>query len=554
MTGGGLHNAIENLRQKVATLKSQGFTADQIVQTISASGEFSQWGEELSDLIGICHDSIDGAGHVRHADRYSFHSQLPTQVLSWITSDNEFSKAICPSSNSTVINFAQTIAASSLGSDASLGVRIAGLSNTELGRSIATGDINGDGFKDIVIGAREDGTNGKIYVIYGGLNLPASIDVTTLSSSGAGIIIQGSASTTGFAVAVGDFNGDGFDDVAFSRRRDTAWILFGKEDLPSSIDVSDIGSTIAGSAINIQTLNIAAVDINGDGISDLALPSEQSLSNAVFILLGSETLSDAIDFGGPDEIITVLTPSLNGHSASNIGDVNGDGIEDLFINGENEEQAIVLFGNSTIASEIDGTQFGNAENTEGILIEGDPAISESSGFGLPGRYSGDFNNDGFPDIAIGAHDDSPSDAKAFIIYGPLNSNNNNIDLTNFGTEGNTQGVLIQGTPTGSLSLGRFTMLIDINNDGISDFVTGAWDVNNGGDPGEVYVIFGSNSPAETIDPYNIGANGIRIQGEYGFFGLALDAADMNCDGTLDLIVGAPAAFGSSDEAVYVFYG
>ncbi|MFB0518368.1 MAG: FG-GAP repeat protein, partial [Acidobacteriota bacterium] len=88
------------------------------------------------------------------------------------------------------------------------------VANDSLGRSLASGDVNGDGYDDIIIGARHADPGGRssagtTYVIFGGSLLPSLID---LNSASANVTVYGNnpEDYCGFAVASGNVNGDAY--------------------------------------------------------------------------------------------------------------------------------------------------------------------------------------------------------------------------------------------------------------------------------------------------------------------------------------------------------
>ncbi|MGB1035280.1 MAG: integrin alpha, partial [Primorskyibacter sp.] len=181
----------------------------------------------------------------------------------------------------------------------------------------AAGDVNGDGFDDLIVGApRNDdaGSNaGAAYVIFGGAT-PGDIDLSAIPS-GAGITILGRAAgdLAGFSVSgAGDINGDGLDDLIIGANESNAdgtesgeaYVLYGKTDLAdidlANIDASDgffIQGDVAGD--NAGHSVSGAGDLNGDGFDDLivgALDGDDGGTNTgeAYVIYGGAFVSDTV--------------------------------------------------------------------------------------------------------------------------------------------------------------------------------------------------------------------------------------------------------------------
>ena len=166
------------------------------------------------------------------------------------------------------------------------------------------GDINGDGFGDLVIGARDADaagnaklTAGDIYVIFGAASLPATIDLASLGSAGITLFGADAGDLSGESVSgAGDVNGDGFDDLIIGASSAAAggnsklnagesYLIFGGTALPATVDLGTLGTpsgtvgvTIFGTEVNDYSGNSvsSAGDVNGDGFGDLLIASWQA--------------------------------------------------------------------------------------------------------------------------------------------------------------------------------------------------------------------------------------------------------------------------------------
>ena len=268
----------------------------------------------------------------------------------------------------------------------------------------AAGDINGDGYDDLIIGAKyaQDASGdevGAAYVIYGASqNLPAVIDLEILLPI-QGFVMRGAADNdaAGWSVsAAGDVNGDGIDDLIVGAWRNdaggidagAAYVIYGTSGATrANIDLGELtsnqGFVIRGTAFADRAGSSvsAAGDVNGDGIDDLIVGAPRldyatNSRGAAYVIYGTTgPREDVIDLGSltANEGFIAQGAAVyfsNGPSVSAAGDVNGDGFDDLIIGasysdvgGINAGSAYIIFGQGLpsagpIAMELNGTADG----------------------------------------------------------------------------------------------------------------------------------------------------------------------------------------------------
>jgi VCBS repeat-containing protein len=305
------------------------------------------------------------------------------------------------------------------------GFSINGVSNSDrAGNSVySAGDVNGDGYDDVIIGANlaEDvGTSrGEAYVVFGGASLAGTtVSLGTLDTSLQGFTFRGNNNTdfVGFSVkSAGDINGDGYSDVIIGApQRDSAgsnsgsaYVIFGSPLLAGEViyanAIASYGFQINGGAPGDQAgySVSSAGDFNADGRDDLIIGAPfadpgGSNRGAAYILYGQETFSPTISLNSLTGATGFRINGINngdqaGISVSNLGDVNGDGFDDVVIGsnladpaGSNSGQSYVVYG---FANDI--TDYGTTGNDLLIGSGLDDVIYGDAGDDMLVGYNGD---------------------------------------------------------------------------------------------------------------------------------------------------------------------
>ena len=449
------------------------------------------------------------------------------------------------------------------------------------GNSVSgAGDVNGDGFDDLIVGAVGADTNGNFatgqsYVVFGNNSgASSSFDLNTLNGTN-GFAINGINSFDGSGRSVsgaGDFNGDGFDDLIIGASRadpsgntsaGQSYVVFGNNSgFSPSLDLNTLNGT-NGFAINGNNSGdqsggsvSSAGDVNGDGFDDLIIgarfadPNGNSAAGQSYVVFGNSSGSspslNLSTLNGTNGFVINGSGALDlsGNSVSGAGDINGDGIDDVIIGNypsSSVSDSYVVFGQITgFSSSLDLSTLNGAN---GFTLTGIPG----SFTGVSVSGAGDVNGDGFDDLIIGASeaiDTITSLAGAsYVVFGTNNGFSSSLDLS---TLDGTNGFVLNGVNFDDRSGNSVSAAGDVNGDGIDDLIIGAYlgnrvlDQLSNASTGESYVVFGQAAvPSPLIGDVN-------QDGEVNFLDIApfisilssdgfLEEADINEDGVVDFL-------------------
>ena len=299
-----------------------------------------------------------------------------------------------------------------------------GPANSWLGWATDGGDINADGYADLVVGGAWTGGGYGMVSVYSGSTAGLSSSGATMSSS--------TRQWYGNAVAVGDYNGDGYGDVAvcaygYSSSTGRGYIYYGSA---AGLSTS-VGTTLAGIASSSFCYAADAADVNGDGYDDLAVgaPIVSSGVGRVYVYHGS---ASGLSSSASTTLAGAAGATNVGLGVANAGDLNGDGYEDLVVSTNGYTYAFVFHGSatgvdSTIAAQVAGQQdvgglgdidgdtyddiFVGTYTYGGRIYSGSGAgvsttaattfLTSDASYGQTGDGAGDVNGDGINDVVIG---------------------------------------------------------------------------------------------------------------------------------------------------------
>ena len=465
------------------------------------------------------------------------------------------------------------------------------------------GDVNGDGYADVVVGAPHysDTTSqrGRAYVWYGaGASISADLDWDAVGPS--------TDAFFGTAVATaGDVNGDGYSDVivgspGYFSLRGRAFVYHGGPDDPSETagwtKASNLEQALFGSSVG------TAGDVNGDGYADLIVGAPrwdegQDLEGGAWVYLGDEGgLQTAPDFykQGNQHYAEF------GTSVGTAGDVNGDGYDDIIVgapfwtDGQDDEGGAWIYrgsNNGVLSAPIwykqsnhGGAQLGTSVGTAGdvngdgyadvivgapyynhpstdeglawVYLGGDPAPATTpqwdgegdqahAYYGQAVGTAGDVNGDGYSDIIVGApgwNGDEINEGRAWVYHGSARGVQDTHAWRQRGSIFNAQYGFAVGTAG------------DVNGDRYSDIIVGApyWYDDGQTGEGKVWVYEGSRDGLDFASSWR--REGGQNSAHYGYS--VGTAGDVNGDGYADVIIGIESWYGGNlnEGGASLYYG
>ena len=398
--------------------------------------------------------------------------------------------------------------------------------NSMFGSQTACGDVDGDGYDDILIGApRYNNKRGRVYLFYGGPDIDTTADLVLDG--------QNEGDFFGNGIACGDIDNDGYEDIViaasnFSEYRGRAYLYWGSDrnSMDAKPDKIFVGHEERDAELG--ACYPAVYDIDNDGYDDIILGACHSSNKTgragrAYLYFGNTKESMDTSY---DLIFKPENPEYCFGYTISCSDVDNDGFGDIVVGGyASQGRAYLYYGASR----------SNMDAKADVIFKVKSEGNDHFGTGI---VCVDQNRDGHDDVLIGAPGYNKKQGRAYLFHG--NSKRNMDADPDMTFDGEVE----------SSNYGFREVCGDIDGDKVNDLIIGAYCYRQR--VGRVYVYWGNELAGADTKPGRI-LTGENPNDEFGF-GLA--CGDVNNNGFDDLVIGAPRykKDGVEQGRVYLYYG
>lgn len=359
----------------------------------------------------------------------------------------------------------------------------------------AAGDTNGDGYDDVLIGAYRNGAGGlnggSAYLILGG-STPTSGDLGTADAQYRG---DTNCYAGQSAANAGDMNDDGFPDMLVGapgsslggkNSSGAAYLVFGGA-TPADADLSSSATYFSGEANYdyVASVLAGAGDFDGDGVADAILGSPYqdgggADSGSAYLVLGDSTISSgSVSTSAAAEYWGEANSDYAGAAVAGGGDVNADGYSDILIGAPYNADGGTLAGATYLV--VGSSAPASARLSAAIQYMG--AGGDYSSWAVSG--ADDIDGDGFADMVVGAYGNSAGGSMAgaaYIVFGSAAP----------AAAGLGSAVRLTGESSSDYAGSSVSGTGDMNADGYADVLVGAYGRDDAGfSVGGAYLVLGT---------------------------------------------------------------
>jgi len=207
--------------------------------------------------------------------------------------------------------------------------------NMTIGYRLAAGDINGDGFADLLVSeglGAGTGVDQHVFLFYGGPTLPQTFQTDQAD------VTFGPSGSLGDSIVVGNLNGDAYDDVAlFDGNSQSVFVFNGGPSLASTLAVGSASTVVTGASVSVGGSGSSG-DVNGDSTDDLVMKAGGTGGAQARVLEGG-TWAASVD---PETLAAIQADGLDPGFFDARSDVDGDGSDDFVLSAMEQQERLVL--------------------------------------------------------------------------------------------------------------------------------------------------------------------------------------------------------------------